>query len=100
MLDVKLKRGRGEFAVAVVNSDLWVFGGRGGWDLTEVLNLETLEVKEKAWSCQSRVTGSLLVLCGINVMTVKVCSKVFGTQLCKVCYEIRVACAYFLSLGF
>ena len=46
MLDVKLRRGRSVFAVAVVKSDLYIFGSQGGGGSTEVLNLETLEIKE------------------------------------------------------
>ena len=46
LLDVKLKHARSDFAVAMVKSDLYIFGGEGCEDSTEVLNLETLEIKE------------------------------------------------------
>ena len=46
MLDVKLRRWCSVFAVAVVKSDLYIFGSHGGGGSTEVLNLETLEIKE------------------------------------------------------
>ena len=46
LLDIKLKYGRSRFAVAMVKSDLYVFGGLGSMNSTEVLNLKTLEIRE------------------------------------------------------